>query len=255
MSQYAFGAGKFWAMSQISATPTPNQFGALQEASVDFTSNIKELFGSYQLPLAVGRGTMKVEGKATAAQFQGRILSDLFFGTGDKTVGQILVADSEPQTIPAATPYTVTVNNAGVSGAGFGLDMGVRYASSNIPFVRIASGVPTVGQYTESAGTYTFAAADEGVAVQISYTYTPTTNTAGETVTLTNTLIGSTPSFTSVLSQLFQGERATVTLFNCTASKYTFATKLEDFNIPELDFSAYCNNAQQLGTISLAELS
>jgi hypothetical protein len=253
MSQYAFGAGSFWGITTGSANPTPNRFGALQSASVDFTANNKELFGSYQLPLAVGRGTMKVEGKAQAGQFQGRILSDLFFGIS-KSIGQTLIADGESQTVPASTPFTVTVANAGEAGADFGIDLGVKYAETGLPMVRVAS-APTQGQYAVAAGTYTFASADEGQQLAISYTYTPATNTSGETVTMTNQLIGNTPVFQSVVSQTFNGERVTLTLAQCVASKYTFDTKLEDFNIPEFDFSAFVNAANTLGTISLGEQS
>lgn len=253
MSQYGFGAGSFWGIANGNANPTPNRFGAVQSASVDFTSNVKELFGAYRLPLALGAGTMKVEGKAQAAQFQGRILSDLFFGIS-KSPGQILVADAEAQTIPAATPFTVMVANAGTEGANFGIDLGVKYAATGLPLVRVATG-PTVGQYSESAGTYTFAAADEGLGVAISYTYTPTTNTTGETVTMTNQLIGTAPSFKSVVSQVYDGERITLTFNQCMASKYTFATKLEDWNIPEFDFSAFVDASNTLGTISLGEAS
>ncbi|TDV04686.1 hypothetical protein [Paraburkholderia caballeronis] len=252
MSQYAFGAGSFWGVA-TGANPTPNRFGALQSASVDFTANTKSLFGSYQLPLAVGRGTMSVEGKAQAGQFQGRILSDLFFGIG-KSNGQTLVADGEAQTVPAATPFTVTVANAGAEGAGFGIDLGVRDAETGQPLTCVAS-APATGQYSVAAGTYTFAAADAGKAVLIDYTYQPSSNAVGETVTMTNPLIGTAPSFKSVVSQTFNGERVTLTLNRCVASKYTFETKLEDFNIPEFDFSAFVDPSNTLGIISLGEAS
>ncbi|PFH29144.1 hypothetical protein [Burkholderia sp. JKS000303] len=249
MSQYGFGAGSFWATQTGNANPTPNRFGALQSCDVSFDATVKELFGSYQLPLAIGRGTMKVTGKAQAGQFQGRILSDLFFGIS-KTVGQTLIADNEAGTIPSSTAYTVTVANS----ATWITDLGVKYTATGLPFVRVAS-APTVGQYSVAAGVYTFAAADAGLAVAISYTYTPVSNTVGETVTMTNQLLGTAPSFKSVVSQLFNGERATLTLNQCVSTKYTFSTKLEDFNIPEFDFSAFVDSSNTLGTICLAEAS
>ena len=253
MSQYAFGAGSFWGIAAGGSNPTPNRFGALQSASVDFKATTKSLFGSYQLPLAVGRGTMSVEGKAQAGQFQGRILSDLFFGIS-KSVGQTLIADGEMDTVPSATPYTVTVANAGSAGANFGIDLGVKYAETGLPLTCVASN-PAQGQYAVSAGTYTFAAADEGAGIAISYTYTPSTNTTGESVTMTNPLIGTAPTFKSVVSQTYSGERVTLTLNRCVSSTYTFATKLEDFNIPEFDFSAFVDPSNTLGVISLGEAS
>jgi hypothetical protein len=35
-------------------------------------------------------------------------------------------------------------------------------------------------------------------------------------------------------------------LFACTSTKLTFATKIDDYTIPELDFSAYANSAGQV---------
>lgn len=250
MSQYGFGAGSFWGVQTGNANPTPNRFGAVQNVDVSFDATVKELFGGYSLPLAIGRGTMKIAGKAQAGQFQGRILSDLFFGVS-KTVGQTLVADNEAGTVPSPSgPYTVTVANS----TGWVIDLGVKYAATGLPFTRVASG-PTVGQYSVAAGVYTFAAADAGLGVAISYTYTPTSNTVGETVSMTNQLIGTQPTFKSVTSQVFNGERLTLTLNQCVATKYTFSTKLEDFNIPEFDFSAFVDASNTLGTICLGEAS
>ncbi|WP_230085967.1 hypothetical protein, partial [Burkholderia pseudomallei] len=138
--------------------------------------------------------------------------------------------------------------------AGWVTDLGVKYAATGLPLTRVAS-APATGQYSVAAGVYTFAAADTGLAVAISYTYTPTSNTVGETVTMTNQLLGTAPSFKSVVSQVFNGERVTLTLNQCVATKYTFSTKLEDFNIPEFDFSAFVDSSNTLGTICLGEAS
>jgi hypothetical protein len=72
-------------------------------------------------------------------------------------------------TIPASGPYTVTVTN----GATYLADQGVVYASNSLPLTAV-SGAPTAGQYDAGAyqtGTYTFAAADAGKVVRITYTY------------------------------------------------------------------------------------
>lgn len=72
---------------------------------------------------------------------------------------------AELATIPGTSPYTIAV--AGL--ADFLSDSGVKYQSSGIALAKV-TGVPTVGQYAvDSAGNYTFAAADHGVTVAISY--------------------------------------------------------------------------------------
>ncbi|MGH6974244.1 MAG: hypothetical protein ACRED6_06420 [Stellaceae bacterium] len=44
-------------------------------------------------------------------------------------------------------------------------------------------------------------------------------------------------------------------LFNCVSSKLSFATKLEDFSIPELDFDVFANPAGNVLAWSFAEIS
>lgn len=247
MSQYGFGSGTLWGVTNTGSNPTPGRFGALQDASVDFTATTKELYGSYQFPLAVGRGTIKVQGKARYAQMQSRQLGDLFFGVSAST-GQNVAADGEAGNIPSSVAYTVTVVNS----ATWTTDLGVRYATTGLPFTRVAS-APTVGQYSVSAGVYTFAVADAGLAVKIDYMYTVAAS--GSELSIANQLIGTTPTHKAVLQQQFNGNKVCMQLNQCVSSKYTFATKLEDFNIPEWDFSAFVDTSNTLGILSFAEAS
>jgi hypothetical protein len=80
------------------------------------------------------------------------------------------IASSENHPVPGSGPYTVAVVHA----VDFLEDQGVIYHSSKVKFTRIATGsVPTLGQYAvdPATGIYTFAAADHGVSVDITYTY------------------------------------------------------------------------------------
>ena len=87
----------------------------------------------------------------------------------------------------------------------------------------------------------------------ISYTYT--VSGAGQQFTLANPPMGTTPSFQAQLYTSFQGKPANVKLFNCVSSKLSFATKLEDFTIPELDFDIFANAAGNVLQWSFAEAS
>jgi hypothetical protein len=87
------------------------------------------------------------------------------------TAGYTVEAYGEPQTVPSTPgPYIVAVNNA----ANFWQDNGVSLAGSPLEAV---TGTPGPGQYsvsgygTATPGVYTFNAAQQGAAVQISYTY------------------------------------------------------------------------------------
>lgn len=87
----------------------------------------------------------------------------------------------EKHTIPATGPFTITV----VNGATFLADGGVVYDSNNIKLTAVSSG-PSTGQYVAGAagvGTYTFAAADAGKVVDITYSFSLTPS-AGLTITI-----------------------------------------------------------------------
>jgi len=243
--QFAFASGSAWAIDSA-ANPTPAPFGILQDVSVDFSFSNKELTGQYGFPVAVGRGTGKISCKAKAARLSGRLLN-LFFG-GSKAAGQSSVAQDESGAIPGS-PFQITVAN----GATFVTDLGVYDAATGLPFTRVAS-APAALQYTVSAGgVYLFNTADTGKTVKISYTYTIAST--GETITISNPLMGVASTFKAVSTQLFNNLRSTLTLNANVFSKLGTATKLEDFNIPEFDWSAFADAANVIGTWSLAEAS
>ena len=86
------------------------------------------------------------------------------------TAGYLI--SNEPATVPA-TPFQVTVQQPqGICCR----DAGVVYAATGVALVAV-SGTPTIGQYNPPAdanlGRYTFAAADTGAAVLISYSFIP----------------------------------------------------------------------------------
>lgn len=246
MSAFTFGAGTLWGVNTSSGTNTPQKFGTLQEVSIEASFNTKELYGSMQFPVAIARGTGKVTGKAKFAQINGEIYNSLFFGA-NMTTGQILTANAESKSIPVSSPYTATVANS----ANFAADLGVKFVATGIPLKKVAS-APTTGQYSVAAGVYTFAAADTGLAVEISYTYNDTT--AGKKIVIDNQLLGTTPFFAIYFTTVFNGKQVNVQLPQCTSNKLSLiSTKLEDYGVPEFDFSAFANDSGNIMTISTAE--
>jgi len=245
--QFGFGSGSAWGIDSGS-NPTPGRFDILQESSVDFSFSNKPLMGEYQMPVTVGRGSGKIAGKTKWGRLQGRALNSIFFGA-TKAAGQVSVSKDEAGTIPG-TPYQITVAN----GANFVDDLGVRNATTLIPLVRVAAG-PATGQYSvnTTTGVYTFAAADTTIAVLISYSY----NIAGsgEKISIANQLIGAAPNFKQVLTQTYGGQRQTIVLNACVASKLGGGTKTEDFFTPEMDWDAMADGSNNIGTWSLAEAS
>lgn len=247
MPQYSFGSGILYGRKiPSSGVATPVRFGALQGVSIDPSYTIKELYGQKQLPVAIGRGTGKITGKAQFAQFNAQALNDLFFGeSSDPATGQIVTVNGESQTV-AANAATVTNN------ATFLRDLGVINGNDGTLYTRVAS-APVGQQYTanESTGVYGFNSTQNNAVVKVSYQYNDAAN--GKTITITNQDLGSAPTFMAVLTSTFKGKKLSLVLNACMSSKLTLATKLEDFVIPDFDFSAFADDADQIGKLSLAE--
>ncbi|MEN6476127.1 MAG: hypothetical protein ABFD81_19085 [Syntrophaceae bacterium] len=249
--QYEFGSGVLWGIPKQSLTgstitvPTPVLFGAIQDVTIDIAWTKKELFGMYQFPLAVARGTAKIDCKAKSAALSAGLFN-LIFGETLST-GEIKGAFQEAGTIPGSSSYVVTVTNS----ANFVTDLGVTYALTGLPMTRVSGSPAAAGEYSVTSGVYTFHADDKSLGVLISYTYTSSA-APGKNFTINNQLLGQAPIFQVVLNQSYQGNIQNIQLFSCMSTKLTLATKLEDFMIPEFDFSAFANSAQQVGSISLA---
>ena len=253
MAQLGFGSGILVGTPTIDingnsiSNPTPTEFGVLQDCSIDISKEIKELFGNYTFPVAIASGKGKIQGKAKFASLNGIMLNNLIFGVSytNLLIGQ--VKDGVGTAVPASSPYTITPT---VPGSGTWLtDMGVTYANGQ-PLVRVAS-APTVGQYSVAAGVYTFAAADTGVNVRINFQYSATSTIARKTI-LTNPLMGASPTFRADLFIPFQGNNFVLTLNACMSSKISIPTKIDDYTIPEFDFSAAADANNNIGTLSLA---
>jgi len=243
--QYAFGSGVLYGRSLTNANPTPVRFGGLQEVSIDISFTTKELYGQYQYPIAIGRGTAKITGKAKFAQFNAQAFNDLFFGLNNPTTGETRTAVAEAQTV-SSNVINVTNN------ASFLQDMGVVYSSNGAVLTRVAA-TPTGAQYTvnESNGQYQFNSSQNNIAMAVSYTYSDASN--GKKITMTNQLLGASPQFLAVLTETFSSKQLTMVLNACMSAKLSLATKLEDFIVPEFDFEAFSDSSNTLGTLSLDE--
>lgn len=242
---FSFGSGVLQGFRTDVANATPINFGLVQEVDLSLDFDTKELYGQYQFPVAIARGKAKFTGKAKLARISGVALGTLFFGI-TPVAGQVATSFAETGTIPAVSgPYTITVSQS----ATYVDDLGVVNAVTGLPLTKVSSG-PTSGQYSEAAGVYTFAAADTGIVVLISYTYTVTT---GEKIVVTNQLLGTTPTFQSNLYTTFQGKAISVKVPNCVSSKLGFATKLDDFVMPDLEWDIFADAAGNVATWSFAE--
>lgn len=234
-----FGSGTLYGVNSV-ANSTPAKFGALQGISLDIAFSTKELYGQQNFPITVARGTGKITGKASNATFQARAFNDLFFNntmTTGKTVTQI----DEAGTIPSPSgPYTITSSNS----AQFVTDLGVIDKATGNLMAKVAS-APTTGQYSVAAGVYTFAAADAGKPVLLNYQYNVAAS--GSKIVIAQQLIGVAPKFKVVFSTKYDGQQIDLQLNACVATKLSFASKQEDFAMPDFEFSAFADDSGTVG--------
>jgi hypothetical protein len=246
---FVFGSGVLIGTPLNVPTPTPINFGLVQKVTVDTSVSVKELYGQYAFPVAVGSGTRKVTCKASLARFSGQALGRLFYNQ-IPTPGSTISQFAEVHSVPGSSPFTITVSNA----THFAADQGVVYALTGLPLIAVAS-APVTGQYAvnTTTGVYTFATGDQAAGVLISYTYT--SSSQGESLAIGNPLIGPTSTF---MATLFATDPTTnaqfsVTLNQCVASKFSFDTNIEDFAKPDFEFQAFANAAGQVMSFNFGD--
>lgn len=247
-----FGAGKLIAVptnladGTAIANPTPVVLGTMQDISLDLSVEIKTLYGSKRYPIAVGQGKGKTEIKAKYAEIDGGILGSLFFGKAATAGIKAAVFDSAG-TIPA-TPFQLTMTPP--SSGTYVSDLGVMFDATGVQLTRVAS-APATGQYSVNAttGAYTFAAADTGKVVKISYEYSAAAG--GQIWTMTNETMGYTPSFTLLLQNGYDGKNLVCKLNRCVSGKLSLPLKSDDFAIYDFEAEAFADAAGSLGYLCL----
>jgi hypothetical protein len=247
MTQYVFGTG------QLFSTPVgggaPLRFGALQDVSVDFSGDIKQLFGQYQYALDVARGKAKIEWKAGAGNIDVNFFNSIFFNQTVETGDELVQVFNEAGAVPAMSTYTITVAHA----ADFYLDLGVNLASTGAPLKQVPSG-PAAGEYSvSSSGVYTFNVAQANAAVLITYMYEK--SATGGSLEIGNQLMGSAPRFQLVLSQLYDGKSFSLILYSNVAEKLSMPLKQDDYLIAEINGQAMADAANRVARLTTTSVT
>ena len=240
-----FGAGIIWAFptaGQTGTNLTPVEIGTIQNIKLTISAAIQELYGLYSFPVDSAIGKRSIKGTAGFAQLEGTAWNNLMFGEGGSAAagaGQI-TSYRESGTVPAATPYTISVTNA----ANFVQDGGVRYADTGEPLEAVTGTPSAAGQYSVSAGVYTFDAADTGKKMLITYSYSSATD--GQTFTVTNTPMGTGPVVGLQLLFPYQApsngsmDRG-IYLPYVRFGKLDLTTKIDNYTEENTEFSAFAN--------------
>jgi len=227
MQSYAIGTA---AIIPSGANPTPIQFAVLRDLSLDIAAEEKELNGQYQVGIDAFRGKVKFSGKAKYAWINGALLMAALPGATSAT-GTSQPAVNEAGVIPS-TPFQITVSQS----ATFAENLGVRDLNTGKDLTVVAS-APTTGQYSVAAGVYTFAAADVGHTVQISYRYTSAS--IGKTISFSNQVMGPGASYiVQGFSAATGAKTAGFKMYAARIPKLSVALKAEDWMENDIEFFA-----------------
>jgi hypothetical protein len=244
--QFEFGTGVLSGIrTDVAGVQTPVRFGALQGVAVDFAGDVKELYAMQQYPISTARGKVKITGKAKVAEVRARMYNDLFFGLTQTTGGQKFAFNESTTLGTGAASYTVA--NSGSTPL---LDQGVFLVVDGTQLVAVSSAPGTL-QYTFNAatGVYTFNAAQASTPIYANYTYTVAT---GYNLTLSNPLMGVTPTFKATLMQQFRNQQLVLTLNACISTRLSYPTSVDDYVMQDLDFSSFADDGGNVGTWSVA---
>lgn len=246
--QLLFGIGALWGQRNDVTGYGPDQFAVLQDNSVEFQFEIKELYSQLGFPIDIARAKGKITGKAKMARVFAALYSDMFFGTA-VTTGEDNVSQNETYTLAASTQQVTNHTS-------FVADLGVYYnATGNFRFTYVTGAPSAVGTYTTGTnGTYTFYTGDIGASVAISYVFT---DASGKTITISNQNMGYTPSFVGTFYQSKSTQGATgqltLRLNECVSSHLTIPSRLDDYAIPDFDYQAFSAGNNLIGTLSTTE--
>lgn len=160
------------------------QAGVLQDVSLDFVSDLKELIGDKKVAILTAEVGRKYKVAAKFAQLSSALVGAVMGGTvasGSKYVS------TKRKSVTAGAVTIATTDDGSPSGWAFVGDLGVKYAATGQDF-RYNGGTPAAGEYKNTAGAYTFNTGDNGTNnVDITYVWS---QTAGETWTVNNQAIG-----------------------------------------------------------------
>jgi hypothetical protein len=225
-----FGSGRLFLVDGTNA----REVGILKDVSVDFSSTQKELRGTRTYAIAIATSGQKISGKAASGVFSGALISSIL---------GLTVASGQTKTyeysVAAAASVVVTPPSSGT----FYKDLGVEDANG-LPMT-YNSGTPAVGEYKQSAGTYTFNVAQTGT-LKINYAYSVAT---GKTASIANNVQAAPTSYQLILSEDYGSAQFGIELYSVVIPKISMGMKMEDFTETSIEFEAIATSTNTVGRL------
>jgi hypothetical protein len=246
---FGFGAGALWGTpltdyaGNAIANPTPILFATLQDVSMDISFDVKELHGENQFPVDVARGKGKIQCKAKVRRINGLLLNNLIFG---QTMTSSIVSDvhdvigaADPGDAVPDHPDRPVVRHLGARSR--------RPQRLGNPMVRVAS-APATGQYSVAAGVYTLRRGRHGLIGSSSTS--PTRRPARRRrPRRPERRDGRGAGFPLRPPQHARRRLPVGLAVQVRRDEADDSTKLDDFLIPEFDFSGFADSARQRAAV------
>ena len=221
---FQFGSGDLYLnpnAGNLAANPTPVRPFTIQDVKIESKGKIESLRGSMQYPDDTATG----DKDGTFEFSMGRV--DYFLMNQIVNADVVAVGGSRWQWIPLrlrlpSPRHFRQLVRLRKTLALHGLRPGQRSHSR----MKLATGTPTTGEYTEALGVYTFAAADvtTGGTVSIACAYAQTT--IGATYQVNNQSQGYGPAFEAFIVDKYQGVTSTgAQVYSCVR---LYAAKISD---------------------------
>ena len=188
MSQYAeqigFAAGVLIGTRVDIAGQGPVRFGILQDASLDFSADLKELYGQKRYAIALAPGKTKVELKAKFAGIRGALFNGFYFGEASTPATQTLFLDSEAHAISAATVLHTNADTASGNVLPFTSTTGVAVGAT-VTGTNIAAGTTVLSIVANTSVTIVPAITGD-VANNAAITFGPSVSVTNQSTWLTD---------------------------------------------------------------------
>ncbi len=255
---FNFGAGR--ARLTPAGGGTAVEIGVVQNATIDLKVDLKEVRGPYRYPIAVADGKGTASGTINFMQFWPNTLASILGAT--QSTGAPVAAIAEAKTIPGMTTYTVTLTNGATMVAGSEIVTVTQANGSPVYYGRATAGSEASssvagaggGLYSiTGAGVITFIAADAGLAVLVTYLYTPVSGINNVKLALSQIGMNTASTFQLLLIGIGKNiytnaaQQFMIQLNACLAPSLKMSTKLDDFTDLALDYYAFIDASGNLG--------
>jgi hypothetical protein len=221
---------------------TPVRVAVLQSGSAEIDTKLTPLYGMNVFPVAQGASTGTAKGKIKTASVCGWLLNALLFSMASTPPAGSKIIINELHTIPATTPFTVTVASTNPI-----VDLGVFFTSAvtgglSLQLLSIGVAPTAAGSYqfgyASGTATWTFFSADAGKQVALSYSLQPSTANPMVTYSMINPVSGFPPKFSLQFVIPYQGLTTRFTFPSCAISKLSFPSKINGWVEAEYDWEA-----------------